>query len=543
MSHRRSDDDDLAYGERWNHERLAKERDRFEDRDRYYSRAPTRERPRDASVDDRFFDRRPPRPWDDDQAREPSVDGRFVERHAPRPWERGHAREASADDRMLERRAPRPWDDEPSRERKYYDEPPPRRRSPPADLERSTYIEKERNRGYPEPSPARRPGGLLRRQSSLDTFDRRPAQRMYDRDEYAPPARRREYRPEPYEPIPLPRSRALPPPRIYAEQDFEEIKVVEPSRYGDDEFHAYPEHVHEREVVRTSKHRDRSPSQKSHKSRRSRSSRAPTHHSRSHRSSSRSSSTSSSSETGGTVITAKSEYPKKGKTRIPLRLVTIRAIVESEYPYVIEGTTVIIQKALGQQNIDDLLKLSDEYKKADDEITAARSNAGALVEERKEELYSIPPPAPPTLIRAPPPPQSEVIKETVVREISPSRTAHTAHTATSRHTSRTPVVIEAQPREVSDNTLVGPLALVGDRRVDHYDHYHDYHHDHYDHHDHHHHSHSHSRERDLVRAERLPTGELVLYEQEIERIEEPRRGPRIEKDKKGRMSISVPKRK
>ncbi|KAJ2976196.1 hypothetical protein NUW58_g8147 [Xylaria curta] len=66
---------------------------------------------------------------------------------------------------------------------------------------------------------------------------------------------------------------------------------------------------------------------------------------------------------------------------------------------------------------------------------------------------------------------------------------------------------------------LGPLAIVGDRRSEH--------------HHHHHNLHSHSRDRDLVRAERLPTGELVLYEEEIERIEEPRRGVRIEKDKKG----------
>lgn len=48
-------------------------------------------------------------------------------------------------------------------------------------------------------------------------------------------------------------------------------------------------------------------------------------------------------------------------------------------------------------------------------------------------------------------------------------------------------------------------------------------------------------EREIVKAERLSTGELVLYEEQIEKIEEPRRGVRIEKDKKGRMSISVPK--
>lgn len=47
--------------------------------------------------------------------------------------------------------------------------------------------------------------------------------------------------------------------------------------------------------------------------------------------------------------------------------------------------------------------------------------------------------------------------------------------------------------------------------------------------------------RELVHAERLPTGELVLYQEEVERVEQPSRGTRIEKDKKGRMSISVPK--
>jgi hypothetical protein len=53
-----------------------------------------------------------------------------------------------------------------------------------------------------------------------------------------------------------------------------------------------------------------------------------------------------------------------------------------------------------------------------------------------------------------------------------------------------------------------------------------------------HHRHS---SRDLVKAERLPNGELVLFEETVERIEEPNRGVRIEKDKRGRMSISVPR--
>jgi hypothetical protein len=200
-----------------------------------------------------------------------------------------------------------------------------------------------------------------------------------------------------------------------------------------------------------------------------------------------------------------------------------------------QGNTIIVQKALGQQNIDDLLKLSEEYKKSEAEVAAARSVPGAVIEERREEVFTIPPPAPPTtIVRAPPPPPVEFVKETMVREISPVRSltsayTSTGYTTTSGYTSRAPVVVDAAPRELSDEMVVGPLALVGDRRGG------DYHHHHLSH------SHSHSRDREVVRAERLPTGELVLYEEEIERIEEPRRGVRIEKDKKGRMSISVPK--
>ncbi|KAI1189747.1 hypothetical protein F5B17DRAFT_389902 [Nemania serpens] len=472
MALQRTEDDDLAYGERWDHDRLAYETDRLEKRDRdrdrsSSSRMPVRERVREASV--------------------ASVDERFTER-------------------FVERRSARPWEDQRVRERRYPDR---RRPSPPPELERAIYHDKEQDRERRGSSPPRRPG-FLRRQSSLDTFDRRPAQRLYDHDDHGSPVRRAEYRPKLYEPIPLPRSRALPPPRRYVEDEYEEIKIAEPQRYGDDDFHAFPEHVREREIVisgRESRHRGRS------------------HRSSSHSSSTSSSSSHSSRDTGGTVITAKSEYPKKGKTRIPVRLISIRAIVEFQYPYVIEGNTVIIQKALGQQNIDDLLKLSEEYKKADAELAASRSVTSAIVEERREERFTIPPPAPSTIVRAPPPAAVEITRDTVVRDISPVRsytsystTGHGTHT-----TARTPVIIDAGPREVSDPVPTG-LVLLGDRHADH----------HHQHHQHHHsHSHSHSRDRELVRAERLPTGELVLYEEEIQRIEEPRRGVRIEKDKKG----------
>ncbi|KAI6091590.1 hypothetical protein F4821DRAFT_188124 [Hypoxylon rubiginosum] len=529
MAYRRSDDDlayGESYGERWDRNRFAVESDRAR---------PTAERERFEERDRMFAARGPG----------------------------GRIREASVDERF-QRKPPRPWDEEPPREKRYYDDEAPRfRRSPPPELERRLVFDRERDRDreYRRSSPPRRPGQLIRRQSSLDTFDRRPPPRFVERDEYSPPPPpRREYRPEPHKPVPLPRSRALPPPRMYAEREFDEIRISEPERFGDEEYHAYPERVREREVVMERKRRDSSGSKDKHRARsvRSRSVRS--------RSISRSSATSEDSSTsGGTTVTVKSiksvksEYPKKGKTRIPVRLVSKRALIDLGYPFVEEGNVLIVQKALGQQNIDDLLKLSEDYKKAEQEVTAARSVSGDLIEERRE-VFALPPP-PPSVIAPPPPPvihtaapvapspPVEVFKETYVREISPARTARSRRSH-STSTSRTPVIIE--PREYSEEVPIGPLAIVGDRRRTDQDIQMEiarleaerdlvkrerrHHHSHSRHR-----SHSHSLERELVSAERLPTGELVLYEEQVEKIEEPRRGVRIEKDKKGRMSISVPK--
>ncbi|KAI2776999.1 hypothetical protein F4815DRAFT_482622 [Daldinia loculata] len=516
MAHRRADDD-LAYGdsygERWDKNRFAvesdrsrqgAERDRFEEHDRYYSRGPG-----------------------------------------------GRVREASVDERF-ERRQPRPWEEDFPREKRYYDEGPRFRRSPPPELERRLVIgreraEREREREFRPPSPPRRPG-LLRRQSSLDTFDRRPLPRFLDREESDTHSRRDDFRPEPYKPIPLPRSRALPPPRIYAEREFDEIKISEPDRYGDEEYHAYPELVREREVVKLKKRRGSSTSRDKHRGGSVRSG-----------SISRTSvSSDDSSSTGGTSVTVKSvksEYPKKGKTRIPDRLVSKLALIDLGYPFVEEGNVIVVQKALGQQNIDDLLKLSEDYKKSEREVASARSVSGGLFEERREEIFTLPPPP----VAMPPPPPAiihtaapvapatqtpvEVVKETFIRESSPSRSTRSRRSH-STSTTRTPVIIE--PREYSEELAVGPLALIGDRRRSNKDikmeiarleaerdllkaerrHHHSHSHSR-------HRSHSRSTDRELVSAERLPTGELVLYEEQVEKIEEPRRGVRIEKDKKG----------
>ncbi|GKT93860.1 LOW QUALITY PROTEIN: hypothetical protein Ct61P_11710 [Colletotrichum tofieldiae] len=440
------------------------------------------------------------------------------------------------------------------------------RRGEPLDREfdRRLFFEKEPvpKREFREPSPVRRPT-MVRRQSSLDTFDRRPL-RFYEREEYPPPARREDVRPRdprddyrapPYVPIPLPAPGSW---------RYDEIQIAEPGYYGDEEFRGMPERVKEREVVTSRRRRDRS-----RESRVSRSTRKS-----SHRSSSRSSSTSSrTTSSSRSATTIRSAYPKKGKTRIPARLVSKRALIDLGYPYIEEGNTVIVLKALGQENIDELLKLSEEYKQSELEVAAARSSAAHLVDERHEEIYTIPPPAaalpppppaaqvppppppasvapppaPPTVVAAPapaptviyeaaPPPPApapvEVVnKTTIIRDVSPARST------TSYTTSTAPTVYER--REYSEEVPIGPMAVAERRR-----------------------SRSRSRKdirseikaleaqlhdrrrhgnRELVRAEQMPDGAVVLFEEKVEKIEEPRRGVRIEKDKKGRMAISVPK--
>jgi hypothetical protein len=239
---------------------------------------------------------------------------RFEEVRSPRGSAGGYPRprERSVDE-IYERRVAngRSYEDDRIRERVYYDDPPepryaPRRESLTIEKEREVYSPSPPRRAAAQPRP-----GIIRRQSSLDTFDRRPFPR-YQREEYGPPARREDFRPA-YVPQPLPRYRALPPPRRYVERDYEEIKVSEPDFYGDDDYRPYPERVHEREIIRT---RRRS---------RSRSSRG--------RSVSASSSSSSEEE-------APKKFPKKGKTRMPARLVSVKAIIELGYPYEKEASVL-----------------------------------------------------------------------------------------------------------------------------------------------------------------------------------------------------------
>lgn len=144
-----------------------------------------------------------------------------------------------------------------------------------------------------------------RRQSSLDTYDRRPGPRYGDvymeRDVYRAPAN---------VPIPLPiRERHHSPPR-YRDEVYEEDRYVERERPS-----RQPERVEEYrevEVHRAKSRRRRSPSRSTVV-----------------QSVAASSSTSSFEE----VKLARAEWGKKGKTRLPKRLCKVQAVIDLQYPY------------------------------------------------------------------------------------------------------------------------------------------------------------------------------------------------------------------
>jgi hypothetical protein len=154
----------------------------------------------------------------------------------------------------------------------------------------------------------------------------------------------------------------------------------------------------------------------------------------------------------------------------------------------------------------------------------------------------------PAIYTVPPPPGNvEIIRDTKIIESG------------YQHHHGNPIIIDAGPVEISDPIPVGPLALIrppsrakderairaeikaleaerealrAEKRAD-----------------------REIRKADRIRRDgRVSEGDLVLYERERidtpseeytlvrrERFEEPEGGVRIEKDRKGRMSISVPK--
>lgn len=347
-------------------------------------------------------------------------------------------------------------------ERRYYEDDffDTRSRAPAADA----IIPYRPRREEPPPPPPPRPG-LLRRQSSLDTFDRRPMRRFEEFEEYRSP---------PPIAVPLPPRRASPPryaPR-YGERDVEEIRVSEPDFYGDEEFRTYKE----REWT----------------NRRTRSRR------RSHSSEVR-------ERISEEEIIEEAPWPRRGKTKMPRSKVHLRAIVELGYPFEEEGETVILLKALNKQQIDEVIALSQEFREREQVTTTTTIH---LIEPppreeiiEKERVTHVPMSEAPRSVRewdtlkverrSPSPtrttrtrrsrshhsrarsrrgssPEMIVEKREIIREVSPARTIRTRRN--SRASSPSTIVekreiIQIDDRDESNSVHAGPLPLViQDRR-------------------------------------------------------------------------------
>ncbi|KAI1619136.1 hypothetical protein EDD36DRAFT_427957 [Exophiala viscosa] len=362
-------------------------------------------------------------------------------------------------------------------------------------FEETDYYDPRAQRGQMVPYAPERPSrpeapprpGIIRRQSSLDTFDRRPMRRYDDYDDGYKPQRA----PPPRELIPV---RAPSPKRQYPRyeaQTYDDIRVQDPDRYGDDGFREY----REREWV-TQRRRNSSPSP--------------------------------DRRTVKSEVIEKEEirevkeekpYPRRGKTRMPKRLVQTKVLYDLGYPYYEEDErTIIIEKALGPDNIDEIFAKSREYRERDvtttrlieatpTEAASARSRApsmrGDVVIEKTEKIEqfkTVPLSEAPRSVRdwdalsvrspRSPSPKSVrshsrrrsrresspgVFRETVfekkevIKEVSPARTQKSSTTRRRGSSVSDETVIERKVykeeggAEDSNSVHMGPLALVVDR--------------------------------------------------------------------------------
>ncbi|RKF56197.1 hypothetical protein OnM2_083012 [Erysiphe neolycopersici] len=204
---------------------------------------------------------------------------------------------------------------------------------------------------YSPPSPRREipvQPTALRRQSSLDTLDRKPRALNGNRQHYISPTRHRSSLLPGSLPIPPP-PRHMPPSEQYNNEYYHNPEGANQNPTGGQSPRKYFEYDHERDY---STHRGRGTSKEIDENH------IPNDYLRN---SSTDSSWSRDSDS------PQSEFPKRGKTKIPGKLVHKHAIVDLGYPFEEEGNLIIILKALGRKNIDELIKLSEKYK-ADEKV-------------------------------------------------------------------------------------------------------------------------------------------------------------------------------
>ncbi|KAJ6172176.1 hypothetical protein N7470_001243 [Penicillium chermesinum] len=162
-------------------------------------------------------------------------------------------------------------------------------------------------------SSAVAPPRLIRRQSSLDTFDRIPRRKLESlelRDRAGP---------LPHAPPP-PRLHVPSPGRYREREVYEDIRIAEPDYYGDEEFRD----IRGRDTMDRRSRRSSSAARRRHEEK---------------------------------------PYPRKGKTRIPRKWVHVHAIMDLGYPYKEEDETIVIQKALSKEQIDEVISISREYRR------------------------------------------------------------------------------------------------------------------------------------------------------------------------------------
>ena len=145
-------------------------------------------------------------------------------------------------------------------------------------------------------APPPRPGMLIRRQSSLDTFDRKPMPR------YGPPRHRS---PPEVITMPAPGRRRRPSPPRYHDRDYDDIRIAEPDHYGDEDFRGWKER--EVEITRR-RRRDSSPEFKERDY-------MEREYKEVHE------------------INEEKPFPRKGRTKMSARLVNKRAIIDIGYPF------------------------------------------------------------------------------------------------------------------------------------------------------------------------------------------------------------------
>jgi len=240
---------------------------------------------------DRFFEERDRFPGGEERIRERSGDEFYASGGPPR----APARYKEEDRYFVEEKFSRPLAHRPrGGPGRYYDEEGASLEGSPNRGQMIPFTESRRKSITDRfAAPARRKPPrptFIRRQSSLDTFDRKPMPRYGDRLKEPPEVI----------PVPIPPRRRSPP--RFVERDYEEIRVAEPEYYGDEDFRGYRERevstvrrrrgdseVREREVIEERE------------------------------------------DIREEIV--EQEFPKRGKTRMPMRLINKRAIIELGYPF------------------------------------------------------------------------------------------------------------------------------------------------------------------------------------------------------------------